>query len=49
MVTLTAVLLVSSLASPGRARAQTIAQAVEQLILDKEKLSELKTILQDMY
>ena len=30
-------------------KSQTIAQALEQLLLDTEKLSELKNILTDMY
>ena len=33
----------------GNARAQSIAQLIEQLVLDTEKLTELKAILQDMY
>lgn len=33
----------------GEVRSQSIAQLTEQVILDAEKLSELKSILQDMY
>jgi uncharacterized protein (UPF0297 family) len=35
--------------SCGNVRAQSIAQLIEQLVLDTEKLTELKAILQDMY
>jgi len=35
--------------SAGNARSQTIGQLLEQLSLDVQKLSELKTILNDMY
>jgi len=42
-----AVLLLTLCVHP--ARPQTIAQLLEQLSLDVQKLSELKTILQDMY
>jgi hypothetical protein len=34
---------------PAKGRSQSIPQLIEELILDKEKLAELKTILQDMY
>ena len=37
------------LLSAGGLRAQSIDQLIEQLILDGQKLSELKTILQDLY
>lgn len=33
---------------PASAKSQSITQLIEQLIMDKEKLSELKTLLQDM-
>ena len=33
----------------GNARSQTIGQLLEQLSLDVQKLSELKTILNDLY
>lgn len=35
--------------SINNARAQSLADAITQLVLDYEKLTELKTILQDMY
>jgi hypothetical protein len=42
-----AVLLIVT--SVGESRAQSIVQLTEQLVLDYQKLSELKGILQDMY
>jgi hypothetical protein len=38
-----------TLLSPEVTQAQTIPQLLEQIILDTEKLSSLKSILQDMY
>jgi len=42
-------ILTITLLSFANARSQTIAQLVEQLSLDVQKLTELKTILSDMY
>lgn len=44
-----ALLLSVTMLHPRRAQAQSIPQLIEQVILDKEKLAELKTILNDMY
>jgi hypothetical protein len=43
------VLIMGLLLSSGSLKAQSIVQLTTQLILDIEKLSELKSILQDMY
>jgi hypothetical protein len=40
---------VCGLLGPAIARAQTIPQLTEQIVLDTEKLASLKSILQDMY
>jgi hypothetical protein len=41
--------LLALMLSVSYAQSQTIGQLLEQLSLDVQKLSELKTILQDMY
>jgi hypothetical protein len=48
-IALITIISFSALFVPRTAKAQSIPQLIEQLVLDKEKLSELKTILQDMY
>lgn len=44
-----AILFISVISSVSESRAQTVIQLTEQLALDYQKLSELKSILQDMY
>jgi hypothetical protein len=49
IVAVVGLVLLVMLANPEKVKAQTIPQLIEQLVMDKEKLAELKTILQDMY